>query len=198
MDVIKKPFLAAISGIKNSGKTTFLEKLVAELNRRGYKVAVIKHDGHEFEPDVPGTDSWRMRKAGAYGSAVFSKGQWMVSKQEPDMDEQQMAKLFPEADFILLEGFKYSEYPKFEIVRKENLKEPVCDPGTLLGLVTDLSIGNGAREDADRLDFALGRDRFCGKPILRLEDWNMAADILERCIDTEKQIIGHQKEQEIY
>ena len=52
MDAVKKtekPFVAAVSGVKNSGKTTFLEKLVAELTKRGYRVAVIKHDGHEFQ-----------------------------------------------------------------------------------------------------------------------------------------------------
>ena len=42
----RKPFVAAISGIKNSGKTTFLEHLVPVLRARGLRVAVIKHDGH--------------------------------------------------------------------------------------------------------------------------------------------------------
>ena len=55
----------AVSGVKNSGKTTLLEKLIANLVARGIRVAVIKHDGHHFEPDVPGTDSYRHRSAGA-------------------------------------------------------------------------------------------------------------------------------------
>ena len=46
----RKPFVAAISGIKNSGKTTFLEHLVPVLRARGLRVAVIKHDGHDFTP----------------------------------------------------------------------------------------------------------------------------------------------------
>ena len=46
---------------------------------------------------------------------------------------------FPEADLILLEGFKYSEYPKIEVVRKGNSSESVCDPKYLLGIVTDLT-----------------------------------------------------------
>jgi len=134
---------------------------VAELKKRGYRVAIIKHDGHEFEPDVAGTDTWKLRQAGAYGTAIFSKGQWMVCKQEPGMDEMRMMELFPEADFILLEGFKYSSYPKFEIVREGNSFESVCDARTLLGLVTDTKL---------RLD---------GVPTLGLEDWKVAADILE-------------------
>ena len=88
MDAVKKQVIAAVSGVKNSGKTTFLEHLVRELSARGYRTAVIKHDGHEFEPDVEGTDTWKLRKAGAYGTAIFSKGRWMVIKEEPEMDEQ--------------------------------------------------------------------------------------------------------------
>ena len=46
MDAVKrtgKPFIAAVSGVKNSGKTTFMEKLISELAGQGYRVAVIKH-----------------------------------------------------------------------------------------------------------------------------------------------------------
>ncbi|MBQ8857681.1 MAG: molybdopterin-guanine dinucleotide biosynthesis protein B [Lachnospiraceae bacterium] len=161
MDVVKSPVIVAVSGVKNSGKTTFLEKLVAELKSRGHRVAVIKHDGHEFEPDVEGTDTWKLRKAGAYGTAIFSGGRWMVVKEERDMDEKRLVEMFPEADFILLEGFKYSAYPKFEIVRKGNSDESVCDPKTLLALVTDTDL-----EIADI-------------PRLNLEDWKKAAEIME-------------------
>lgn len=164
MDVIKKPVIAAVSGVKNSGKTTFLEKLVSCLRLRGYQVAVIKHDGHEFEPDVEGTDTWKLRKAGAYGTAIFSKGKWMVMKEETGMDEERLAKMFPEADFILLEGFKYSAYPKFEIVRRENSERHVCDPKTMLGLVTDMELSME------------------GVPVIGLEDIALAVNILEKLI----------------
>ena len=162
METVKKPVVAAVSGVKNSGKTTFLENLTAELKKRGYLVAVIKHDGHEFEPDVEGTDTWKLRKSGAYGTAIFSKGRWMVIKEEPQMDEKRLAQLFPEADFILLEGFKYSKYPKFEIVRSGNSQESVCDKNTLLALVTDTEI---CIEGVQKIE---------------LNEWAKAADILEK------------------
>ena len=38
----------AISGFKNSGKTTLMERLIPELIHRGLKVATVKHDGHSF------------------------------------------------------------------------------------------------------------------------------------------------------
>ena len=65
------PVIFAISGEKNSGKTTLIEAVLPILTERGYRVAVIKHDGHSFEPDVSGTDTRRFFDAGAIGTAVF-------------------------------------------------------------------------------------------------------------------------------
>lgn len=112
---INNPFFYCISGYKNSGKTTLLTKLIPELKRRGLKIAVIKHDGHDFESDVPGTDSWKHQQAGAYGTAVFSGKRILITKllEEEQLDEKQLANAFPEADIILIEGLKNSSYPKY-------------------------------------------------------------------------------------
>lgn len=114
----KNPVIFAISGYKNSGKTTLTVKLVERLTNMGYRVATIKHDGHDFEPDVPGTDSYRHRKAGACGCAVYSKNRWMVIQEQPEeesakIDEQFLIKMFPDVDIILLEGLKHSNWPKY-------------------------------------------------------------------------------------
>ena len=42
----------AVSGVKNSGKTTLICKLLEIFKGKGLKAAVLKHDGHDFEPDV--------------------------------------------------------------------------------------------------------------------------------------------------
>ena len=55
----------AVSGVKNSGKTTLIEKLLPALNARGVKTAVLKHDGHSFAADREGTDTCRFLAAGA-------------------------------------------------------------------------------------------------------------------------------------
>ena len=135
----KKQFILAVSGVKNSGKTTLITKLLPELKKRGLQVAVIKHDGHDFEADVPGTDSWKYAQAGADGTCVFSAKKYMVVKYVPAPSVEELVGVFPEADVILLEGFKYSEYPKIEVIRKGNSSESVCDPKNLLGIVTDLT-----------------------------------------------------------
>ena len=136
--LVEKKRIVAISGIKNSGKTTLICRLLEIFKEKGLRVAVLKHDGHDFEPDVPGTDTYRQLQAGAYGTVVFSKGKYMLVKQQPQITEKELLEFFPEADLILLEGFKYSNYPKIEIVRKGNSAESVCNPKRLMAIATNL------------------------------------------------------------
>ncbi len=133
------PPIIAICGVKNSGKTTLITKLIPALRKRGLRIATIKHDGHDFEPDMPGTDSARHRRSGAYGTAVFSKHRFMVTREEDGMTVERMAAFFPDADLILLEGGKKSPYPKLEVIRQGNSRESVSEPEGLLAIVTDLS-----------------------------------------------------------
>ena len=50
----------AFIGYQNSGKTTLVEKVIAELTRRGLRVGSLKHHGHHgFDIDVPAKDTWR-------------------------------------------------------------------------------------------------------------------------------------------
>lgn len=128
----------AISGIKNSGKTTLICNLLDIFKEKGIKAAVIKHDGHEFSADVPGTDTYRQLQTGAYATAVFSAGKFMVVKQQPHTSETELMQFFPEADLILLEGFKHSTYPKIEIVRRGNSEKCVCDETYLMAVATNL------------------------------------------------------------
>ena len=139
----------AISGVKNSGKTTLICRLLEIFKDKGLKVAVLKHDGHDFVPDVPGTDTYCQLQSGAYGTAVFSAGKYMLVKQQPQISEKELAEFFPDATtgehgtttlggLILLQGFKYSTYPKIEIIRKGNSAESVCDPEKLMAIATNL------------------------------------------------------------
>lgn len=140
MKMKNKPFIFAISGVKNSGKTTLIMKLIEIFVRRGLRVATIKHDGHDFEPDVPETDSWKHRVAGAYGTAVFSSSQLLIYKRQ-EVSELQLMECFPEADLILLEGLKSSPYPKLEIVRAGISDRPVCHGSGIVAIASDFLCG---------------------------------------------------------
>lgn len=129
----------AISGIKNSGKTTLITALLPRLAGYGLRVAVIKHDGHSFVPEIPHTDTAKHLEAGAIGTAVVDREKCKVVRYG-SFTEENLIPLFPDADLILLEGFKHSSWPKVEVVRAGNSAEPVCDVDTLLALVTDLPL----------------------------------------------------------
>lgn len=144
----------AVSGVKNSGKTTLIEKLVSLFSKDGKKVAVIKHDGHDFECDIPGTDSYRMTAAGAYGAAVYSSKRMFVHRIGTGEKERELLELFPEADIIFLEGLKDSSYPKIEIVRSEISKEPVSNPEGRFLIATDLETSRFAERAVDLNDIS--------------------------------------------
>ena len=71
MKTQKKQLILAVSGIKNSGKTTLITALLPALKKRNLSTAVIKHDGHEFEADIPGTDTWKGRRSRSLWDACF-------------------------------------------------------------------------------------------------------------------------------
>lgn len=126
MNEERKPCVLVVSGVKNSGKTTLITRVLPFLTERGVRTAVIKHDGHDFQADVPGTDSCRHFQAGAYGTAVFSDKKYMVVKRQEGTVPEALMGQFPEADLILLEGMKDSAYPKIEVVRRGNSDRMVC------------------------------------------------------------------------
>ncbi|MCI8280268.1 MAG: molybdopterin-guanine dinucleotide biosynthesis protein B [Lachnospiraceae bacterium] len=130
------PPLLAVCGKKNSGKTTYLEQVVHKLAQMGVKAAVIKHDGHEFLGDVPGTDSFRMYQAGAEGTAVFSERQVLIHKRI-HTTLQEVTESFLDADLILAEGLKELPVPKLEIIREGIGQEPCSNPKGRIGIITD-------------------------------------------------------------
>src|SRR5512145_251175 len=113
--------IVSIVGKSNSGKTTLLEKLIADLVGRGYRVATIKHNKHGFNIDHEGKDSFRHKKAGAYTTVVTSPHQLaLVTDVDHDHSFDEIRdKFIRDADIILTEGFKVNDYPKIEAYRAE-------------------------------------------------------------------------------
>ena len=109
-----KQTVLAVSGEKNSGKTTLIESLIPLITESGRSVAVIKHDGQSFEPDVKGADTERFFSAGACGTAVYDGEKFMLVKKV-QVDALELLKHFPDADLVLIEGLKYVDIPKLRI-----------------------------------------------------------------------------------
>lgn len=142
----------AVCGVKNSGKTTLITRLTARLSDAGLKVAVIKHDGHDFACDIPGTDSWRYMQSGAYGAACFSKNRMFIHKAVEDTTARQLMLFFPEADLIIVEGMKDSSLDKIEVVRRGVSGEPVSNPAGRFLIATDIPDAAFETETADLND----------------------------------------------
>ncbi|MDR1977516.1 MAG: molybdopterin-guanine dinucleotide biosynthesis protein B [Synergistaceae bacterium] len=121
------PAVIAVCGVKNSGKTTLLVHVLPVLRERGLRVAVIKHDGHDFDPDVKGTDSYRLRTSGALGVAVYSRGRFMIVREEASPTVEDLTLYFQDMDLVLLEGGKNSNYPKL-VVRPDLMSPPIVGP----------------------------------------------------------------------
>lgn len=155
----------AVSGVKNSGKTTLLVNLIPVLRERGLSVAAIKHDGHDFNPDSPGTDSARLRQAGAETVAVYSAHRFAVFSDRPGANVEQLVRLIDGVDLILVEGAKASSYPKIEIVRGANSSQSVCPRESLLALCTDTEL------------------RLPGIPTVGLSDYREMAEIIGRHLE---------------
>ncbi len=100
--------IVAYSGV---GKTTLLEKLIPELKKRGARVAVIKHDAHDFEVDREGKDTWRLTKAGADMTLISNDRHAAIMENRPaDMDT--LISMIHDVDLILTEGYKHGRSTK--------------------------------------------------------------------------------------
>lgn len=130
------PPTVACMGWSGSGKTTFLEKLLPILTARGLRVAVLKRDAHGFQMDTPGKDTYRLSRAGSVATAISGPSGWAILGNEP-MDPEDLRRMLPPADLILLEGHKYCAYPKIEVHRKATGKPFITADATLLAAVTD-------------------------------------------------------------
>ena len=135
----QKTDIITIVGKSDSGKTTLLEKLIAELTRRKYRIGTVKHAHDGFEIDSEGKDSWRHKKAGAHAVLVITKDKIAMVRDDRTSDIEKMQTYLFDVDIILAEGFKGQTLPKIEIFRTSSgHKEPLCmEDGTLIAFVTD-------------------------------------------------------------
>jgi len=118
-----------VIGWKNSGKTSLMERLVAEITSRGFSVSTVKHVHHTVDLDQPGKDTFRHRQAGAREVVLASKDRFalMVEHRGPEPDlSAVLARLAP-VDLVLVEGYKRDSHQKLEVWRVDtgqNLIQP--------------------------------------------------------------------------
>jgi len=135
--------IVSIVGRTDSGKTTFIEKLIPALRDLGYRVATLKHDAHGFDIDKEGKDTWRHAQAGAEAVIISSPKKYaLIRKTGRERTIEELAQLVSDGvDLILTEGYKAGPMPKVEVYRPEVHPEMLCRPGEgLLAIVSTVKL----------------------------------------------------------
>jgi molybdopterin-guanine dinucleotide biosynthesis protein MobB len=115
------PPIFTVVGRKNSGKTTLVVRLSAELHRRGHRVMTIKHGAHTFNIDPATTDTYRHYHEGNAERVVMAAPDKfaLVQRWSDQLGPREIAARFlSEADIIVCEGFKASDLPRIEVFRR--------------------------------------------------------------------------------
>lgn len=122
-----------------SGKTTLLEKVIKRLKEDAIRIAVIKHDAHQFDMDKPGKDTWRFAQAGADIVAISSPTKVaIIEKVDEEKKLDEVIAMISDVDLVLTEGFKLSDKPKIEVFRSDVHKELLCGAKELLAIASDI------------------------------------------------------------
>lgn len=106
--------IIAITGTKDTGKTTLVTKLVEKLSQKGYKVGTVKFSHVHF--DLADRDTGKHRQAGARIVVGTGKETFILFDQPLDLEQVISTIEFnEELDYLVLEGFKTSRFAKISV-----------------------------------------------------------------------------------
>nr|WP_238480702.1 molybdopterin-guanine dinucleotide biosynthesis protein B [Desulforadius tongensis] len=118
-----------------------MEKLIAELKKRGYRVGTVKHHHGSIELDKPGKDTYRHARAGADAVVIASPEKvGLVRTTEREWSLQQLIALLPDMDIVITEGFKKENTPQIEVYRHGVSERPAAKAEQLIAVVSDIDL----------------------------------------------------------
>ena len=146
--------IIAISGYKDSGKTTLCRRLIQILSGHGFSVGYIKRS-HENVTSSSGTDSGSVAAVGT-PSLLWGDDGFRMEIKAPDAhqtDPYEIAgRFFPTAGIVILEGGKDLALPKIWVSRPN---EDTPDLPGIFAIYDRHQEGDGGRRygagDLDRL-----------------------------------------------
>ncbi len=167
------PILSVI-GRSNTGKTTFIEKLIPMVGAKGIRVATIKHHLHDFESDREGKDSYRHKKAGARIAMIVSprKVAFTADVERELTLPELISRFVTNVDLVIVEGFKGERTPKIEVYRYTEGIAPLC------------------HADADVFAVMSDRPIDAPVPVFPRDDVAGAAELILRKLDLDKRKPG--------
>ncbi len=130
--------IGCLVGWSDSGKTALAEATLRLLSGRGVPCAALKVTKHPGDRDAPGKDSRRFFDAGAE-TAILGSGELHLSlHREAPPDRDFLARLFPEARVVLVEGARIEGAPAVLVAGgAESAGELKFPLDTVDALVTD-------------------------------------------------------------
>ncbi len=152
----------AVSGFSFSGKTFLLEQLISHLIEEGFTVATVKNTMEDQE-EPEGTDTWRHAQSGSNPTILVGPSSATI-RIKGNVSFLNLTKIF-DSDFLLLEGFKELDVPRFWCVGTES-KETDFKPTQVKAIV----VWEGENYQADMQDI----------PVVSNSKISLLTDILKR------------------
>jgi molybdopterin-guanine dinucleotide biosynthesis protein B len=179
-----------IIGWKNAGKTSLMERLVAEITARGLTVSTVKHVHHDVDLDQPGKDTFRHRAAGAREVVLASAKRHAILTEHRDGPEPELAAILARlapVDLVLIEGYKRDSHAKIEVWRPET-GQALIQPGDpyVRAVATDAALPQPVpvpvldlNDTGAVADFILRETGLISDPVARFDtvvvvDWSAA------------------------
>ncbi|MDD1778867.1 MAG: molybdopterin-guanine dinucleotide biosynthesis protein B [Candidatus Helarchaeota archaeon] len=143
--------IVVCSAHRKQGKTQLVMRLVKALTDEGFEVGTVKHIGERSSfDDERIRDTSRHAEAGAKIVVAATKSELITIQKVEELSLERALEKFPKTfDFIIVEGFKKSPYPRFLIIDKAAEIEGLEEVGPILG-ITGYIAGN--KEESAKLE----------------------------------------------
>jgi molybdopterin-guanine dinucleotide biosynthesis protein MobB len=144
-----------VVGWKNAGKTTLVERLVAEIAGRGFSVSTVKHTHHKVDVDQKGKDSFRHRQAGARQVILSSSARWALMTElrgTPEAPLKELLGHLAPVDLVIVEGYKRDDHPKVEAWRAETGQPLIARDDPTIRVIASNDRPEDARQPVIGLD----------------------------------------------
>lgn len=112
----KIPIISIVSASRKSGKTSLVVKLTQALTARGYRIGLVKSDGHGFTMDREGSDTDQAMKAGAQAVAIAGPHEYALRVRTAEQASlYELTQGFEGLDLVLLESRSQGVAPMIEV-----------------------------------------------------------------------------------
>lgn len=141
---MKKVF--GIVGWSGSGKTDLTTRIIKLFVEMNIIVSSLKHSHHDFEIDKKGKDSHKHIQSGSNEVIIYNERKWALisKKQEKKHNIEEIINKFNKlTDIIIIEGLKYGNFAKLEVIRS-SIDKPFIfkNDKNIKGIVIDKEIPN--------------------------------------------------------